>query len=119
MRAVRLSIVPKLQDRARSLLITQRAVASARSGMVDIDGLQRAVELDPDNRRAKELLIGAQQPGTLRAHSTTVRWISSAVIGAIGLLAVLFVSLRRGSQLVESTTATADGNGRIENDREP
>ena len=97
-RAERLATATNLKARARSLIVTERAAASARRGVVDTGELQRAVELDPENHRAREMLAAAQQPLAVSTHGALLRWVASAVIGVIGLLAVVLVWLRRGSQ---------------------
>jgi hypothetical protein len=96
-RVERLASEPKLKNQARSLVITLRAAASANRGLLETDRLEHAIELDPDNRRARELLAGAT-PDSVRTQSATLRWISSAVIGGFGLLAVLFILLRRAGE---------------------
>jgi len=96
-RVERLANEARLKNQARSLVITLRAAASADRGLLETDRLERAIELDPDNRRAHELLAIAM-PDSLRAQSATLRWIASAVIGGFGLLAVLFVLLRRSGE---------------------
>ena len=109
-RAQRLSSDASLKNQARSLLMTLRAAENARRGVVDTNRLERAVELDPENRRASELLANAR-PGAAQAHGSTLRWISSAVIGCFGLTAVLVVLLRRGKQNPMATAAlTGDLN---------
>ena len=98
MRAERLATAIELKTQARSLIATERAAASVRRGVIDTDRLQHAVELDPKNHRAREMLAAAQLPLATRAQSALVRWASSAVVSSIGLLAVVLVLLRRGSK---------------------
>ena len=94
-RAERLATVQKLKDQARSLIVTLRARADEQRGELDLDRLERAVELDPENRLARDRLTSAQKVGLAQAQSATFRWVSSASIAAIGLLAVAFILLRR------------------------
>jgi hypothetical protein len=103
-RAERLATDDKLRNQARSLVVTVQAIASAKRGVVDVDKLGRALELDPSNVRARNLIALAQAPGAAYAHTTMLRWVSSAVISAIGLLAVVLVLLRRGRQAANAAT---------------
>lgn len=104
-RVERLASDPKTKNQARSLVITLRAGESVGRGLLETDRLEQAIELDPDNRRARDLLAGAT-PDTVRSQSATLRWISSAVIGGFGLLSVLFVLLRRTGERQTGTPRT-------------
>ena len=104
-RAERLAIEPKLRDQARSLIVMLRALESERHGLLDMARLKNANELDPTNKRARELLAAAQNTGAGHAQSNTFRWLTSAAIGAVGLLSVLIVLLRRAKRDSDSSSS--------------
>ncbi len=64
----------------------------ATRGVVDIALLQRAVELDPDNARARVALQHAEQGVEIR-QATWRRYAVAVAIGVIALAAMLFVVL--------------------------
>jgi hypothetical protein len=111
-RVERLASEPKLASSARSLDMTLRAAENARHGVVDIDQLGRAAELDPENGRAVDLLAKAQF-GASRAQTVTIRWVSSAVIAGFGIVAVLFVLLRRAKDHPPATSLASPDKGSI------
>lgn len=111
-RVERLAPEPKLANSARSLDMTLRVAQNARRGVVDIDQLGRAAELDPQNSRAVDLLAKAQF-GASRAQTVAIRWVSSAVIAGFGLVAVLFVLLRRAKNHPSATTLASPHEGSI------
>jgi hypothetical protein len=102
MRVDRLSSDESLAKQARSLTLTLRAMQSTAHGVFDTNRLTYALELDPNNRLARDALAKAQ-PDSMMSRYASVRWISSAVIALAGLLAVMFVLLRR----TKSTTQPA------------
>ena len=102
MRVDRLSSDESLAKQARSLALTLRALQSTSHGVFDTNRLTYALELDPNNRLARDALAKSQ-PDSMMSRYASVRWISSAVIALAGLLAVMFVLLRR----TRSTTQPA------------
>jgi hypothetical protein len=101
-RVERLSSDPALSKQARSLASTLRAVQSASRGVVDVDRLKAALELDPSNTLARETLVKLQ-PSNLVNRYSSVRWIASAVIAFAGLLSALLIWLRRPKSLEPPT----------------
>jgi hypothetical protein len=90
----RLSSDPALSKQAQSLASTLRAVQSASRGVVDVDRLRAALELDPSNTLARQTLAKLQ-PSNLVNRYASVRWIASAVIAFAGVLSALLIWLRR------------------------
>jgi hypothetical protein len=107
MRVLRLAPDPKLKAQARSLLMTLRAAASGARGVVDTNRLEIAVEQDPENQWARGLLANSQ-PGATQNRVPTIRWISSVILGGVGLLSVLFVLFRRARREPEFPTLLPD-----------
>ena len=101
-RVDRISSDPNLTKQAQSLTLTLLAQKATARGMVDVDRLTVAVELDPGNQQAKESLARLQ-PGSLMNQYTSVRWVASAVIAVAGLLAVLLVLIRQSNKTPEPT----------------
>jgi len=93
-RVERLSSDPALSKQAQSLASTLRAVQSASRGVVDVDRLRAALELDPSNALARQTLAKLQ-PSNLVNRYSSVRWIASAVIAFAGVLSALLIWLRR------------------------
>ncbi len=93
-RVERLSSDPALSKQAQSLASTLRAVQSASRGVVDVDRLRAALELDPSNMLARHTLVKLQ-PSNLVNRYSSVRWIASAVIAFAGVLSALLIWLRR------------------------
>jgi len=93
-RVERLSSDPALSKQAQSLASTLRAVQSASRGVVDVDRLRAALELDPSNTLARQTLVKLQ-PSNLVNRYSSVRWIASAVIAFAGVLSALLIWLRR------------------------
>lgn len=93
-RVERLSSNPSLSKQAQSLASTLLAIQSATRGVVDIDRLKAALELDPSNTLARQSLASLQ-PSNLVSRYSSVRWIASAVIAFAGVLSALLIWLRR------------------------
>lgn len=106
-RAERLASTQKLRDTARSLILTLRARESEGRGELDLDRLQQAVALDPENGLARDRLVSAQKIGLAQAQSATFRWVSSAAIAVVGVLAVAFILLRRPRADAGSTSESS------------
>ncbi len=106
-RVDRLASDANLAKQARSLAVTLRALQLTASGVVDTDRLLYALELDPNNRLARDTLAKSQ-PASLMNRYASLRWISSAVIALAGLFAVLFILLRRTGSTTQPAVAPND-----------
>lgn len=92
-RAERLAESAEARARFQSQLLTLRAAAEAQRGVADTTLLKRALELDPQNRRARTLLDGLQR-GETDQSSERARQLAASSIG-LGALAALWILLRR------------------------
>jgi len=91
-RAERLGTDPARRRQIQSLLLSLEAARRSERGIADKGLLKRAVELDPDNPRAREMLLDLS-----RVTPPSDRRTRYAIAGAIGLctlLGVLFIVLR-------------------------
>lgn len=86
-RAQRVSTDEKQQDRISSMLLTLEADRLARERLVDQSLLRRALDLDPQNRRAVELLerLRAAGPGPSGEAS---RYLIAGAIGFFAFVAI-------------------------------
>lgn len=113
-RAERLATDPALKQRARSLRDTIRAEQQLKSGILDTYRLQSAVELDPSNTRAKQLLSAGDRE-VLAEKTIRLRWMTSGAIALIGFCAILFVLLR-GRKRTEIDNTEQNDEGAPAND---
>jgi hypothetical protein len=86
-----------MRQRARSLRDTIGAEQQMRRGIVDAYLLQSAIERDPNNRRAMQLLASGDR-AALEAQAIRTRWLTSGAIATIASAAILWVLLRRRGQ---------------------
>jgi hypothetical protein len=93
-RVERLSSDTALLKQAQSLATTLRAIQATSRGVLDVDRLNAAIELDPRNALARGTLAKSQ-PANLVARYSTLRWTASAVIALAGIVSVLMIWLRR------------------------
>jgi hypothetical protein len=93
-RVERLSSDTDLLKQAQSLATALRAIQATSRGVVDVDRLNTAIELDPRNTLARSTLA-KWQPANLVARYSTLRWTASAVIALAGIVSVLMIWLRR------------------------
>jgi hypothetical protein len=116
-RVERLSSDADLLKQVQSLASTLKAIAATSRGVVDVDRLSAAVELDPRNTLARSTLAKLQ-PANLVNRYASVRWIASAVIALGGLVSVLLIWLRRPKP-VEAASEAASGNNEADDARSP
>lgn len=116
-RVERLASDPALQKRARSLRDTIQAERQLQAGVLDPYLLQTAADLDPTNRRAKELLSAGDRQA-LEQRTALVRWLTSGAVGVVAIIAILFVLLRRRGEPPEPVGAR-DANGATADGSEP
>jgi hypothetical protein len=90
---LRLASDDSLKRRIQSLLNTLQGKELLASGIADQVLFQRAVQLDADNIRAKNLLAEIDSAGA-EAPNPMHRYTAPSVVGALAALAV-FVLLRR------------------------
>lgn len=96
-RAERLTEDEAEKKKIQSLCLTLEGEELAAKGIADQVLFQRAIELDPSNSRARAVL-GRLQRGELAKESTTGRYAIAGAIGAVALLAIAFIGLRRGRE---------------------
>jgi hypothetical protein len=96
LRAQRLSADPAQKVQIESSILTLRAVEAERRGIADIALLRRALELRPDNERAKAQLARLTHASS-EALGTRTRWIAALVMALIALGGVVTLILRKKS----------------------
>jgi hypothetical protein len=94
MRVTRLSGDTDLVRQAQSLESALRALQATKRGVIDLDRLNAAVELDPRNGFARSAL-SKLQPSNVVGRYSSIRWVASAVIALAGLVSVLAIWLRQ------------------------
>lgn len=111
-RAQRVSTDEKEQRRISSLLLTLEADRLARDKLVDQSLLRRAVDLDPDNRRAAERLEQLRA-GRRDPSSETSRYVIAGAIAFFALVAIGVIAWvrPRASPPTAPDTAAAPGSG--------
>lgn len=75
-------------------LLTLETEQLADEGLVDTSPLRRALELDPQAQRPRDLLARLEASPQARTHGG-YRYLAAAVIGALALVASLLLALRR------------------------
>lgn len=94
-RVERLTNDVNLRQRAKSLRDTIRAEQQLlQRGIMDTYLLNGAIERDPNNHRARELLRSADR-AKLDEQTRRMRWLTSGAIALVAAIAILFVLLRR------------------------
>ncbi len=94
-RAERISADETLRARASSLKLTLEAEGFLEGGVADQTLLHRAMELDPENERARGVLERLQRGEVDRAASV-YRYLAAGAIALVALVALGFVAARRG-----------------------
>ena len=94
LRAERIAANDKERARTKSLRLTLQAEDLLDRGIADQVLFQRALELDPENARARGGLIAPQREAQQR-EADVRRYGAAGVIGAIALFAIAFIALRR------------------------
>jgi hypothetical protein len=94
-RAERLADDETAKKKVQSLALTLEGEELASRGIADQVLFQRAIELDPENSRAREVL-GRLQRGELEKESSVGRHAAAAAIGLVALIAIAFIGLHRG-----------------------
>lgn len=95
-RARRLSADGKVDKRVESLLWFIEGQDLVARGVADQVPFRRALELNPDNQRARDALAEIQR-GEQKKKKKSDRFLAAGVIGAVALLAIAVIALRRGS----------------------
>lgn len=91
-RAHRLSADESVRRRAESLLLTLEGERLLQGGIADQEIFRRAVELDPENDRARQVRLVVER-GEHAASSTFRRWLAAGLIGTVALVAMLLIGL--------------------------
>jgi hypothetical protein len=92
-RAERLTSDSGERAKLESLMLTLRALRSLKSAVADTTPLTRALELDPENARAKALLQEVRRGESDRASERARNLVAGSV--ALGALSAILVLLRR------------------------
>ncbi len=79
---------------AESLLLTLTAESLLARHIADQALVRRAIELDPENQRARTLL-GRMSHGEVDHDARSRRYTAAFVIAALAIVAVIFIALRR------------------------
>jgi len=107
-RAERIGKDPQSKKRIQSFLLSLEAERRAERGIPDKSLLKQAVEIDPDNARAREALLALSRAAPPPDRGT--RYAVAAAIAVSALLGVLFILLRPRTPLPKSPAA--DENAR-------
>jgi tetratricopeptide (TPR) repeat protein len=94
-RAERLTANTDDKKRIESLALTLEGEELAAKGVADQVLFNRAIELDPDNGRAKDAL-GRLARGEIEKKSAVGRWGGALAIALGALIAIVLIALRRG-----------------------
>jgi len=95
-RVERISQDPQLVSTARSLRLALQGQDLASRGIVDERLARSALNFDPSNQRAKDLLK-AQGTDKVTATARRIRYATSGTIAGIALVAIAMILLRRRS----------------------
>ncbi|MCC6217071.1 MAG: hypothetical protein IT376_19590 [Polyangiaceae bacterium] len=106
-RAERLAEDETLRAKAASLRLTLEATALLANGVADATLVERALELDPANERARALRDRAQRGELDRGPERRRYWAASA-IALVAVLAIGFVALGRRRGAAERPAPAAD-----------
>lgn len=104
-RVERLATDSTLRQKARSLRDTIRADQEFHQGVVDAYLIRRAIERDPLNQRARDLLTVGDR-AKVEALTLRTRWLTSGAIALTAAIAILLIWLRRGGQSDQRKSAT-------------
>jgi hypothetical protein len=99
-RAERINRDEALGKRVRSRLLVLEAETLLERGIADQVLFRRAIELDPENARAREGLARIER-GELEKKSQFGRYAAAGAIGLVALIAIGFVGLWRGRRKQE------------------
>jgi len=102
-RAERIGKDAEKKKRIQSLLLSLEAERRAERGISDKSLLKQAVEIDPDNARAREALLGLSRAAPPPDRGT--RYAVAAAIGLSALLGVLFILIRPRTPIPKAPTA--------------
>ncbi|MBK7582434.1 MAG: hypothetical protein IPI67_19810 [Myxococcales bacterium] len=106
-RAERLTGNAEDKKRIQSLALTLEGEVLAEKGIADQVLFNRALELDPDNGRAKDALARLRR-GEVQKKSATGRWGAAIAIAVGALFALLAIALRRGRRDEEPAPEPAE-----------
>lgn len=106
-RAERLTSNADDKKRIESLALTLEGEELAAKGIADQVLFNRAIELDPDNSRAKDALARLAR-GETEKKSLMGRWGGSLAIALGALIAIVLIALRRGKP-EPAPSPTAEG----------
>lgn len=95
-RAQRLTTDPALRARARSLHDTVVATKRMKAGVFDSFLLQKSIDHDGTNQKAKTLLYSFDQQA-VKTMTDRVRWMTSGAIALVAFLAIGLITFRRKS----------------------
>ncbi|MGE0322668.1 MAG: hypothetical protein AB7K71_20025 [Polyangiaceae bacterium] len=95
-RARRLSTDEKVDNRVQSLLWYLEGQDLVARGVADQVPFRRALELNPENKRAKTALEEIQR-GEQKQKKKGEHYLAAGAIGIVALLAIAVIALRRGS----------------------
>ena len=99
-RAERVAEDDLTRDRVKSLRLTLEAEELLEQGVADQVLFRRAIELDSSNERARGALDRIQR-GEIKKQSELNRYLAAAAIGAVALLALLVIGIRRVTSKAE------------------
>lgn len=94
-RAERIADDETTRKHVRSLTLTLEGEQLLASGVADQLLFRRAIELDPNNHRARDALARIER-GELQKKSELSRYGAAGAIGLVALVAIAVVGLRRG-----------------------
>jgi tetratricopeptide (TPR) repeat protein len=93
-KALRLGPAASDRPRIESWVMTLEAEELLEAGTPDRTLLERALEIDPDNARARELLATLVERAT-RAPARAARWVLAGIVFVAGLALAALIALRR------------------------
>jgi hypothetical protein len=100
-RAERLATDDRERSRAKSLALTLEGEQLAAEGVADQVLFHRALELDPQNQRAKDALARLER-GEIARQSAFGRYAAACAIGLSALIALVLIGTRRGKRESEA-----------------
>lgn len=102
-------LAPEAEDRSRveSRIAYLEGRQLVERGTPDPVILKRAIELDPDNRDARALLMSVEER-TVRIEQVGKRYALAAMIGAAGVAAMVWLARRRGPLLDETKVSRSE-----------
>jgi hypothetical protein len=103
LRAERLSAEPSERAKIQSQLLTLRATESVKRGIADVVLVNRALELDQSNERARTLLAELRR-GKLDRGSERARQLAAGTIGLGALVAIAVLLRKRREDQVQAAS---------------